>query len=83
MAEKPTKKTYRSHSSAISVNLTMREPRGRIHLRFMPLSEGGSVFVTADRRLQNALEAHPRFGTLFTLDGVGSPPAAGLNSEAE
>lgn len=67
-------KTYRS-SSAIAVNVTLKDPRQRVHLQFMPLTEGGSIYATSNRRLQRALEQHPRFGSLFRLDAVvGSEP---------
>lgn len=62
-------KTYRSNT-AIALNLNLKDPRQRVHLGFMPLSDGGSVLVTDNRRLQKALEQHPRFGTLFRLETV-------------
>lgn len=52
--------------SEISVNVTAGGIRR--HVKFQPVSSGGSVLSTDDPALQAALEAHPRFGSLFGLD---------------
>lgn len=72
-SRQPRRVTYRS-ASAISVNLTLADPPQRIHLRFLPLAEGGSVTVTDSPRLQQALESHPRFGSLFVADPQPEQP---------
>ena len=41
-----------------------------MHLSFIALSNGGSVFSTDSDELQNAIERHYRFGDLFTLDHI-------------
>ena len=44
-----------------------------MHLSFIALSNGGSVFSTDSVELQNAIERHYRFGDLFTLDHIEEP----------
>lgn len=53
---------YRARSEiAVNVNIGGRQR----HVRFSPLSDGGSIYVTDDPAMQEALEAHPRHGRLF------------------
>lgn len=64
------KRSYRA-SSAVSLKLRVGSPARIIRLRFMPLADlSGSIFVTSDPALQQALEAHPRFGSLFRMAEV-------------
>ena len=44
-----------------------------MHLSFIALSNGGSVFSTDSEELQKAIERHYRFGDLFTLDHIEEP----------
>ena len=41
-------------------------------INFLPLVDGTSKFLTTKEELQTALEAHPKFGKLFMLDGSES-----------
>lgn len=70
-----TQKTYFASSN---VSLTIRYGGSPRHLTFMPSADGGSMVVTADPLMQQALESHPRFGRLFRCIGsveIGSPEA--------
>ena len=57
-----TMKTYEAKSH-ISINVRM--PGGMRHVAFIPRTLGTSYLTTDDPVLQQALEAHPRYGTLF------------------
>lgn len=41
-----------------------------MHIAFTAQSDGGSVFITDNENIQNALERHYKYGTLFKLAGV-------------
>ena len=60
------KKKYiaKSHIS-LSVRVSQKTSA---HISFSALTGGGSVFYTDDENLQQALEAHHKFGKLFKLD---------------
>lgn len=55
--------------SHIAINVTL-DGGESVHLSFIALSNGGSVFSTDSEELQNAIERHYRFGDLFTLDHI-------------
>lgn len=76
MKETRIKKVYRART-AVAVNIRYGNSRTLRHVRFMPLSEGGSVMITADAALQKGLEQHPRCGTLFKLDPQSEKPQEG------
>lgn len=58
--------------SHIAINVTL-DGGESVHLSFIALSNGGSVFSTDNEELQNAIERHYRFGDLFTLDHIEKP----------
>jgi conserved domain protein len=58
--------------SHIAINVTL-DGGESMHLSFIALSNGGSVFSTDSEELQKAIERHYRFGDLFTLDHVEEP----------
>lgn len=58
--------------SHIAINVTL-DGGESMHLSFIALSNGGSVFSTDSVELQNAIERHYRFGDLFTLDHIEEP----------
>ena len=58
--------------SHIAINVTLDDGES-VHLSFIALSNGGSVFSTDSEELQNAIERHYRFGDLFTLDHIEEP----------
>ena len=58
--------------SHIAINVTL-DGGESMHLSFIALSNGGSVFSTDSVELQNAIERHYSFGDLFTLDHIEEP----------
>ena len=58
--------------SHIAINVTL-DGGESMHLSFIALSNGGSVFSTDSEELQNAIERHYRFGDLFLLDHIEEP----------
>lgn len=58
--------------SHIAINVTLNGGES-MHLSFIALSNGGSVFSTDSEELQNAIERHYRFGDLFILDHIEEP----------
>lgn len=61
-------KKYKS-KSAISINIVL-DSKKSMHIAFTAQSDGGSVFITDNENIQNALERHYKYGTLFKLAGV-------------
>lgn len=59
-------KKYTSKSD-LSCNVCMKNGK-YAHLSFSPVTGGGSVYYTDDEELQQAIEAHPKFGHLFKLE---------------
>ncbi len=71
-------KTYRSQTEiVISVRKAHADKNTRV--RFEPFTLGGSMFATDDHELQDAIERHRYFGSLFILDETPAvdmtPPA--------
>lgn len=58
--------------SHIAINVTLNGGES-VHLSFIALSNGGSVFSTDNEELQKAIERHYRFGDLFVLDHIEEP----------
>lgn len=58
--------------SHIAINVTL-DGGESMHLSFIALSNGGSVFSTDSEELQTAIERHYRFGDLFTLNHIEKP----------
>nr|DAK08419.1 MAG TPA: hypothetical protein [Caudoviricetes sp.] len=61
-------KKYKSRS-AISINVVL-DSKKSMHIAFTAQSDGGSVYITDNKNVQNALERHYKYGTLFKLAGV-------------
>jgi len=51
----------------VHINVVMEDGK-RWHVSFTPSDRGGSYFVTDNEKLQEKLENHPRYGTLFKLE---------------
>lgn len=47
-----------------------------VHVSFSALTGGGSVFYTDNKKLQDLLEKHPKFGKLFKLAETVTPAPA-------
>lgn len=58
-------KTYRA-KTAVSLNVVLPTKKSQ-HIAFTPLSNGGSTYTTDNEMIQQALESHYRFGSLFRL----------------
>lgn len=54
-------------NSQVSVNISLADG-GNMHVSFMPLSGGGSTYMTDDEGVQKGLEEHYQFGNLFFED---------------
>ncbi|MBO4607563.1 MAG: hypothetical protein J5682_06650 [Prevotella sp.] len=65
-------KTYHSNTEIV-INVRKAKSQKMTHIRFEPFTLGGSMFVTDDPDLQEAIERHRDFGTLFTVQ-VEPPP---------
>ena len=51
----------------MAINVVL--PSGKSHhVSFLPLTGGGSMFITDSEALQQALEAHRKFGKLYKID---------------
>lgn len=64
-------KTYRAKSD-VSINVVLKSGKSK-HVSFLPMTGGGSVFRTADKDVQEALEKHYKFGKLFKLVPDAAP----------
>lgn len=73
-------KTYKANTG-ISVNVYLPETKKNVHVTFTAMSNGDSVFTTADEHVQEGLEHHYRFGKLFRL--VSAVDEAELEAESE
>lgn len=59
--------------STSHISLSVLLPSGKSkRVSFSPITGSGSYFMTDDKELQNALEKHYRFGTLFNVDDLYS-----------
>jgi hypothetical protein len=67
--------------SHLSINV-VDDKGNNIHVVFTPQTGGNSVFYTADKTLQAALERHYRFGHLFRLDPTQTTAATPLAEAA-
>lgn len=71
---------YYSSDSHISINVVLSNGKST-RIPFVPLSSGGSVYFTSITEIQEALERHYRFGSLFNLDGAENEENADANNE--
>lgn len=61
-------KTYKANTN-ISINVVLASKKN-LHVSFVPLSNGSSVFTTAREEVQDAIESHYKFGKLFVLSST-------------
>ena len=76
-----TRKTYKANTN-VSINVVLPSKKN-LHISFMPLSNGSSVFTTDNEELQKAIESHYRFGSLFRLVGESNIPVKKETSKRE
>lgn len=60
-----TTKTYKANTN-VSINVVLASKKN-LHISFVPLSDGSSVFTTDNADVQRAIESHYNFGRLFRL----------------
>lgn len=70
-----------SSDSQIAVNVVLSSGKS-MHVSFTPLSNGSSVYSTDSEDVQEALERHYRFGSLFVLDHSDDPDGS-VDNEAD
>ena len=58
-------KKYRANTN-ISINVVLPSKKN-LHISFIPLSDGSSVFITDNKDIQNAIENNHNYGKLFRL----------------
>ena len=61
-------KTYKANTN-ISINVVLPSKKN-LHIAFVPLSNGSSVFTTDNEDIQKSVENHYKFGKLFKLHSV-------------
>lgn len=66
------RKVYISKSD-ISIKIKVGENKYK-HLSFISNTVRGSYYITDNETEQKGLEAHPRFGSLFFLEGMQNKP---------
>lgn len=67
-------KKYKANTN-VSINVVLSSKKN-LHISFIPLSDGSSVFQTDNEDIQRAIESHYNFGRLFRLvetSGVKAP----------
>lgn len=67
-------KKYKANTN-VSINVVLPSKKN-LHISFIPLSDGSSVFQTDNEDIQRAIESHYNFGRLFRLveaSGVKTP----------
>lgn len=70
-------KKYKANTN-VSINVVLPSKKN-LHISFIPLSDGSSVFQTDNEDIQRAIESHYNFGRLFRLvgaSGVKTPAKA-------
>lgn len=65
-------KTYKANT-CIGINVVLASKKN-LHISFTAQSDGSSVFITDKEDVQQALERHYRFGTLFRLVAAHTAP---------
>lgn len=61
-------KTYKANTN-ISINVVLPSKKN-LHIAFVPLSNGSSVFTTDNEDIQKSIENHYKFGKLFKLHSL-------------
>lgn len=64
-------KTYKANTN-ISINVVLPSSRKNLHIAFVPMSDGSSVFSTDNEEIQKGIECHYKFGSLFRFVGASN-----------
>lgn len=76
-----TIKTYKANTN-VSINVVLPSKKN-LHISFVPLSDGSSVFKTDIPEIQSAIESHYNFGRLFRLVGADNVVKASATKPAK
>ena len=57
-------KTYKANTN-ISINVVLPSSKKNLHVAFVPMSDGSSVFSTDNEEIQKGIESHYKYGSLF------------------
>ena len=71
-----------SSDSHVCLNVLLKSGKN-MHISFTPLSTGGSIYSTDVEEVQNGLEAHYRFGSLFSLSGGENSRTASTEDKSQ
>lgn len=64
-------KTYKANTN-ISINVVLPSSSKNLHVAFVPMSDGSSVFSTDNEEIQKGIEGHYKFGSLFRLAAINA-----------
>lgn len=64
-------KTYKANTN-ISINVVLPSSKKNLHIAFVPMSDGSSVFSTENEEIQKGIERHYKFGSLFRFVGAAN-----------
>ena len=62
-------KSYKANTN-ISINVVLPGSKKNLHIAFVPLSDGSSVFSTENEEIQQGMERHYKYGSLFRFVGA-------------
>ena len=74
-------KKYKANTN-VSINVVLPSKKN-LHISFIPLSDGSSVFQTDNEDIQRAIESHYNFGRLFRLVGTSGVKAPAKKTPAK
>lgn len=74
-------KKYKANTN-VSINVVLPSKKN-LHISFIPLSDGSSVFQTDNEDIQRAIESHYNFGRLFRLVGTSGVKAPAKETPAK
>ena len=64
-------KIYKANTN-ISINVVLPSSKKNLHIAFVPMSDGSSVFSTENEEIQKGIERHYKFGSLFRFVGAAN-----------
>ena len=62
-------KSYKANTN-ISINVVLPGSKKNLHIAFVPMSDGSSFFSTENEEIQQGMERHYKFGSLFRFVGA-------------
>lgn len=64
-------KIYKANTN-ISINVVLPSSKKNLHIAFVPMSDGSSVFSTDNEEIQKGIERHYKYGSLFRFVRVSN-----------